>query len=292
MKSAIMYNYDINNITMYSHNHLLYVKNKDNRYIVKQVVSEDAINEIYYILCKYNKIREYYKIVMTKQKRKTFEYNRRTYALIEINKNRSNVENKILENTKIIKSKYILDRSDWYYLWTKKLDYIITQSNMIRKKYKIIDEIIDYYIGMTETAISYLKNNTSNNESSKRLSICHKKIDAKSIYDPLNIVIDGKERDISEYLKYLFINNIHSTEKIKNIIQKLELNSEEINRLYARMIYPSYFFDIYDKIINQEESENYAIKMIKRIDEYECYLRYIYNEINKKVVELKKIEWL
>ena len=105
-------------------------------------------------------------------------------------------------------------------------------------------------------------------------------------------VIDSKERDISEYLKYLFLEKKQNIEKTRKVIIIANLKDEEsLLRLYARMLYPSYFFDMYERIINQYDKEEKIIDIVKRIDEYECYLREIYNEINK-IYGIKKIDWI
>ena len=61
--------------------------------------------------------------------------------------------------------------------------------------------------------------------------------------------------------------------------------------LIARLLFPSHYFDIYEKIINETLKEKEIINVLKRTDEYEKFLRYIYNFINKKKPILK-IDWL
>ena len=50
-----------------------------------------------------------------------------------------------------------LYRNNWAYLWSVKVDYIESQLNEIQYD-KIIDNSIDYYIGLSENAIYYVNN--------------------------------------------------------------------------------------------------------------------------------------
>ena len=43
--------------------------------------------------------------------------------------------------------------------------------------------------------------------------------------------------------------------------------------LYARLFYPSYYFDYHEKIINQNTSENVLLPILDRVDEYETFLK-------------------
>ena len=57
------------------------------------------------------------------------------------------------------------------------------------------------------------------------------------------------------------------------------------------MLYPSYYFDAYDEIINKKESEKKLKTIIDRIEEYEMYLWQIHVQISKKI-QIKKVDWI
>ena len=73
------------------------------------------------------------------------------------------------------------------------------------KKYPILYNIIDYYLGISENAIFYLKKVVSNYEGNVSVCVCHKRIGVNStlfdLYNPLNLIIDTRVRDIAEYFK-------------------------------------------------------------------------------------------
>ena len=60
---------------------------------------------------------------------------------------------------------------------------------------------------------------------------------------------------------------------------------------FSRVIFPSFYFDVYDKIINKNENEIILLELLKRVDEYEDYIKMVYIEINK-VFKIPKLDWL
>ena len=294
MKILLMYNYNMYEPTIYRVDNQTYIKDKQKRYLLYEVQSEEELNELYILLNKYFPKNNLYKIVKTKSNALFVQYYNKKLVLIEIMKqgvDRENQLKEMLELPSVEYSKYNLDRSNWYYLWSKINDFTEYEYTYQKWKSKILDESIDYYMGMAETAISYLKIMQDENINTQNLYLSHKRIELKELYNPLNIVVDYKERDISEYLKYLFYNeqenNININEII-NIVQNYNLQPE---RIYARLIYPTYFFDVCEKFDTEKNFENDLKKIIYNADKYEQYLKIIYNEFSKKF-SIKKIDWL
>lgn len=175
----------------------------------------------------------------------------------------------------------ILNRSDWYNLWCRKIDYFEYQKSYIKDKYPLLYSSIDYFIGYAEVAISYLSevNKTIKSSSKDNLTICHKRIhlndDLNSFYNPLSLIIDYKVRDISEYLKDLFFYG-YQDEQIKKLL--LSVNSSyQRHLLMARVLFPSFYFDCYEDIINGIENEDKIITILDKIKDYEDFLFYLYN---------------
>ena len=59
----------------------------------------------------------------------------------------------------------------------------------------------------------------------------------------------------------------------------------------ARMLYPSYYFDLYDEIINKETKESKLLNIRNKICEYEELLKEIYSYLHLKY-NIPEIEWL
>lgn len=283
MINTIKYNYNFNDICFVNMNNKYYIKNQGKLYEFSPINNIETVYEEYLITKQY---KEFDQIIINKNKKIFTEYNNRLYVLIE----KKNIEHEFpiqrLLNNNI---KYLLDRTNWNILWSRKVDYIEYQSLHIKGKYEFIDESIDYYLGMAETAINYFKYNINDNQ--KELSISRRRMIKKEYYNPLNIIVDYSIRDIAEYLKEIFWTKAYNNNKIKNVLNKIK-NINECKLLYARLLFPNYYFDQYEKIINnictQEELKQY----INRVDEYEKYLSTIFYILKNNYKNLIEINWL
>ena len=292
MKNAIMYYYEIDNISVYKMNDTYRVEYNDKIYLFEPLkINIDELKEIMNLNFENNK---YHKIIGNKDKTPITNINGQNYIMLKKETNiNPTIYNEILRTIDIPKAVYRLDRSNWCLLWSNKIDYFEYQLNHLEEKYKLISESIDYYIGMTESAISYIRDTINNEQKTNKdiLCVCHKRIENNNYYHPFNIVFDYKARDISEYLKYLFISKEYINFNLESFIIKLNFSKFSYRLLYGRMFYPSFYFDIYEKIINESAKENELTEIIKRIDEYEKFINTIYNIINKKN-KIQKIDWI
>lgn len=196
-------------------------------------------------------------------------------------------------NTKFIKAFEIreldiLKRNNWSKLWSIKIDYIEYQISHISNHYPILNDSVNYYIGMAENAISYFNMLDLNNVE---LYISHRRINKENLYNPLELVIDYKVRDIGEYIKYNFFYKNMSIYEIKNYLSKLYLSNIDYVLLYVRLLYPSYYFDLYDKIINENIDENKINKIIELSSSYEELLYEVYVLIRRKI-NILGIDWI
>ena len=57
------------------------------------------------------------------------------------------------------------------------------------------------------------------------------------------------------------------------------------------MIYPSYYFDLYDEILKGEQKENKISDITKKVDDYEQLLIEVYNYIIIRF-NVPEIEWI
>lgn len=175
-----------------------------------------------------------------------------------------------------------INKSNWIILWAKKIDYIEYQMFHIEGKYKSLQKSVNYYIGMCELAISYINDIGGQNEAIKEeLVISHRRIKCDYFNNPLNIIIDYKSRDIAEYLKYLFVKNIYDYYKIKEMLLSLRLNNISCRLIYGRMFFITFYFDLYDNILNGESEEKEIDNITNRVEEYEDYIRNIYSILNE-----------
>lgn len=295
MKQFIEYYYKFINITLHKNSNVYYFYSQNNKYnFVETERTFEEINSIYNLLLSDSK---YNKIILNINKSPISMYNNKSYVLIKLQYDEEdNIKNLYNREVFLTKTNHILLRENWMDLISKKMDYIEYQIEHIASKYPIIASSINYFIGMSENAISYMKNVYLHDVKRKNdnLCICHKRINSLKLndyYNPLNIVIDHKTRDVSEYLKYIFLKDKYNISILNDFFNSLNLNIHEYKLLYARMMYPSFYFDIYENIVNSNEKENKILVIIKRTDEYERYLNEIYKIINKKI-KIPKIDWV
>ncbi len=288
MKNTIMYYYGFENISIIRQKRRKYIKHNNDIYIICRVYNEKEVLELYE-LTRGNPF--FYKFIPNKDGSIFTMYQDFIFVLLKINDKSSMITQNKNQISLDENKKYYLDRSDWYELWTRKNDYYEYQYQHIKGKYKVIDESINYYIGLAENAIIYIANIPINLKEQEKKGLYPKRLLESEYHNPLNYVIDYKERGLSETLKYLFLNKKYLSQNIEKII--LSYNCTEIGYklLYGRMLYPSMYFDIYDKVINDFENEKELVNVIKRLKEYEEYLKEIYRIISKHT-KIKNIDWL
>ena len=70
----------------------------------------------------------------------------------------------------------------------------------------------------------------------------------------------------------MFWNNNYNTRKIKNTLSQIDLTLENCMLIYARLLYPSYYFDAYEMTITNRTDET----NIKKIMYFLFYVFIIY----------------
>ena len=126
----------------------------------------------------------------------------------------------------------------------------------IKEKYLIIEDSIDYYLIMLEVTIYYLKK-----------------------YSNYNMI---KEYQFSKYLKYIYFNNKYKSIDLKRLItSNYNLNFEIV---IALLIYPDYYFDIFNKIVNGNDLISNLNKIVLDSYKYEQYIKEINSYLSKKII--------
>ena len=80
-------------------------------------------------------------------------------------------------------------------------------------------------------------------------------------------------------------------EEAKTLINKYIKNETSAYLLFSRLLYPNYYFDIYDKILNSELNEKEILKIVERNKEYEKFLLTIKEQL-KDYGKLAMIKWI
>ena len=181
---------------------------------------------------------------------------------------------------------------NWKKLWQEKIDYYEYQMSQMSSKYPMLKKSFNYYVGLTETAINLLN---YINDKNIGYNICHRRILYKeklyNFFNPVEILIDNRTRDIGEYIKINYINNNIKMEDVFSIIEYANFTNTEGILLLSRLLYPSYYFDLYDKIIQEKINEEKINKVIDNNIEYETFIREVYSYLRKNH-PIPEIEWL
>lgn len=279
------------------------IENRNNYYsfyylnsLYRLYINNDNINiNIYYLdrnMLENSLISE---IILNKDGNMISSYEGINYILLKINCNPD--KNITLEEINYLSN--IMTRNDlkinYGILWSNKIDYLEELIYENGKKYPIVVDSFNYFVGLAENAISYY-NNIHETDSNPIFYVSHKiirpldKVD--TLYNPFNIIFDYKVRDIAEYIKNSFWNNnTNIFIELDNYLSHEYLSIYDVKLLIARVLYPSFYFDTYEDIFINNKDEKIINSYISRLNEYE---KYLFNIINyfKKLYPIDEVLWL
>ena len=269
------FNYIVDNRLFISSNNKLYFVEELNN--LKQI---DLLNNY-----KVN-FNDFYKIVCTKYGDYKFLYKNKYYVVLEYKEFSLDLYQLIINDKKNVVSS---GKIDWREKWINRSEYIMNMYSSYRNKNKVIDNSIDYYFGMLESSICYLNEFDYENVN---LCVQHAKMSYFDYFNPFNIRIDVKERDFSNFLKNIFFDNKNNERDVRNIIET-NIKNYDFNLIVARLIYPDYYFDLFDDYLinNDDEILDSIEKIVNRVDEYEKYVYMICNYV-KSNIQIKNVDYL
>lgn len=230
---------------------------------------------------------------------KVGEYNYILFAVSNLNEEYDIFDMvKISEKLVFNNNKSNLYRNNWGTLWSEKIDYFEYQVRELSIEKDVVKNSFSYYVGMAENAISYVNNtNMKYGGDAYRIVLSHRRVfypNYKLNYlNPLSFVFDLEVRDIAEYLKAMFFKKDISfcLDELSSYLKIRHLSLYEYQMLYARLLYPTYYFDVYESVMNKNGDEEELVNIIKKCDSYEEFLKKAYLEISK-YAKIDKIEWI
>lgn len=288
MRNAIRYYYNIysDDIIKSKNNYRIIVDN-NLYYLVKYEGNINMLSNIYDYLVKHNIYC--HEIIINKDNSYITNIDNNNYILIKVYCVVSKINYTDILNYNILMDK---GKCHWKELWMSKIDYYEYQMNQYRKKYPNLYKSFHYYCGMTESAIMLV--DTVNNKLFDNYiehNRIYKNITTTYFYNPLNMIIDVKVRDIAEYFKEQFFYVENPIISVNNYIDYIKLTNDEAILFIARLIYPSYYFDIYDEIVQDRFVDDKINTITNKVNEYEDFLSEIYEYIKLKY-KIPEIEWL
>lgn len=296
MKNAINYYYQLYPLDIHQKDKKFIFNIDDTEYVLMPYIDDaKRIERIEYILkiLDYNQIK-YNQIIKNTANNIVTYISNIPYVLIKININNQNnvIISDIIEFQNYMTSILIekIDINNLSSLWMDKVDYFEYQVSQFGIKFPIIRHSFNYFIGLAENAIMVI-NSISKKEivgtiSHFRVSVSEKITD---LYNPLNFVIDSKIRDISEYLKgKMFFYDISS--EFSYYFNLKYFSNDEIILFLARMLYPTYYFDVCENSIEANNEDTLKI-IVSKVSLYEQNIKYIYNYLIK-MFQIPEIGWL
>lgn len=294
MKNVINYYYNLltDKIIKTEESYIFFVDKIEYEFIPFYLDTEKVIESY----LKLNESHKYcHEIIMNNKNTIITYFNNTPYVLI---KKHINIKTKV-EASDIINFIVPIQANKknlWKQLWINKIDYYEYQVSELASKYNLIKESFNYYVGLSETAISLID---YVNFENVYYSVSHIRVSANSslseFYNPLFFTIDARTRDVSEYIKSLVFDENKSLKEVEIILDKFmnisNYTKDEVLLLIIRMIYPSYYYDSYDKVIMKDsidESDLYNIT--KKSLQYETFLKQVYKK-NQKKYGLPIIDW-
>ena len=280
MEDMLRINYNLINSLITADKKKIFIKNNGTNYILQNVSNISTLEIIYKVIKEQKITNQFYEIILNNRNHMVTSYKNKMYCLLKINNNIFREPEDInlykINNYKEY-NKYTIN---WISCWERKCD-LLTNTLYQNRCSLEIKEVADYYLGLTEIAIQYLKNTNYQKEyGSKELYISRRRQDKENNRNPLDLVIDRKERNLAEKIKNDFFyktNTKYTIEKIQQLIETEELDK---NIVIARLIFPTYFYDIIDKYIDEENIENDIKNITKKSLEYETMLKQLFD--NKK----------
>lgn len=293
MKNLIMFYYNFDEFDLLKKSNIYYFRYQNDLYSFEIIENVEQLKNIIYII-NLLALNRYFQLVPNIYRQFFTEYQGQLYALFLRNRLTCSVVNELLHLPLVPKD--FLEQShieisviNWDVLWSKKVDYYEYQVQHISNIYPLITESFNYFIGMTETAISYIRYNFSYKETN--FYLCHKRLNVDDYFHPKNLVIDYYPRDVAEYFKYLFFSNNYHNFPFLTFLRQLHFSYDDFILLFARLIYPSYYFDCYDEIINSQAREEQLKSILLRTKEYIIFLANIYNIICQ-ITPIPSVWWI
>lgn len=302
MKNAIVYYYNLKPTNIHQKSRNFYFSFENESYVLMPFDDKTLdINNLYEIsLYLFQQGIYVHQFVVNKDGFLVTIINSISYVLLKtyisqqskITINNIYVFNNILLNEKLSKVK----RPGWYQLWIKKIDYFEYQVNQLGKRYPLIRESFSYFVGLSETAIILVRDVAKVDSG-----IAHERITKDDtlfdLYNPLNLIVDSRIRDACEYFKSCFFNSDDKIDsdlildEIKIYIQSNRLTVDECILFLGRMIYPSFYFDIYENVLQGKDKEKSLLSVISKINNYEQLLKKIYLYLSS-IMSVPEIEWI
>lgn len=296
MKDVINYYYNLIVDKIYKDKNIYFFFNDEKYYVLKCNDSKKLKDLNNFINSLSNKRINVSELIETKNGKLSFEYKNNEYVIIkmpEMEKVKVNLKD-ILKYNINVGNNFDFIKQDEYIYMTNLVDYFEEKMIGYSEEYPLLQTYFNYYVGLSENAISYLNNCIKENSSLIIYSLSHKKIrncTLGEIVDITNITYNYRMKDIAEYIKYKIINREEWYTEIESLFKSFNLNEFDYKFIYCSTIFPDYFYDLIQNIIDGDRKENEISDLVSNINYVESEISSLYNLISK-YCKIPKIEWI
>lgn len=304
MKNLINFNFgfNIDNIRLVNNNYYFLYSNIQYVFYCVDINKYDLNGVFKFSILLHNYNSLFHEIIPNKDNQITTMVGSEHYVLLKVNVNK----NKCIELHDVVDCMMSVkidnrffnrnNQFDWVSLWQSKMDYFEYYINNVDGNNPYLNELINYYIGLGENAISYVIDTLDGFSGAfDNFVVSHRRIDPDytifDLYNPLNVIVDHMTRDIAEYFKGLFIKNKYNLRDIEKKMSLIHFNELEYRLFFGRLLFPSFFFDNYELYVNGKIKEKTLLSIVNRIGEYEVFLKKIHVFISSRV-HIPEINWL
>ena len=268
----------INDLLLYYYNFTDSLIKYDEKYIyyngstyILQKINKNSINKI-----NREKYPLFHKIIKNKYNSIYSLYNNEYYVLLKIN-NKENNRKIIFEDIMNISSNiinYDLLKKNYFEIWNNKILFMEKYFYDYYNKEKID---FNYYNGLAYNALNLIKNiNYSNITYGISYNRFYNINTLYDLYNPFNIEYGPIVDSIVEFIKYSIFYENHYINY--DLLFDINLSKEDYYYLIARLLFPTYYYDLFkdNKIIND-------YKLISnKIYKYISYIKEIIIDIKKR----------
>jgi len=292
MKNFIKSNYNMYPKKIYKENKMYYFfsgndkiiifkTNKDKKYLDNRVnisneIYKSGINISTFLI---NRFGEYYT-------KKDNEY----IVLLkfnDINVNKLNLSDISKYN---VNNNVNLDKLDIIKIMEKKIDTLEQEMMEYNKEFPIIQQSLNYFIGLSENAIQMLKEiNFSEDTIGHNLSI--HKFNIYELDNPFNLVKVNKMHDLVLYFKYKFYYDYIDYDELYKVLYNRVFTKEDLIYFFCMILYQNeYFDDVKDVLLNKKD-EKYLNIYINNVNKYKELLKYIKENMHN-INQIAELEWI
>ena len=240
---------------------LIFQVNGINYFLVKTFYDSTYINELIKVC---EEVRKQNILLHDFIRNKNNEFLSNGYILFKINVLMDDIDlNDIKRFNSIDCNKHLKEYIKMEDFWQNKIDYFEVQISELSDN-KLINHSFDYYIGIVEIIILFLKKHPTKND----LCLSHKSLDSIStleFYNPLNITFDLKLKDMASYIRMT-----SNYELLNDLLDQIDWSDKAY--LFTRMVFPFRYFNIISDMVVDNEEEHELINLLNNVKKYEVYL--------------------